>query len=266
VEWSALHGIAEVRTPVLKVSTRTDATSRRYTVRRRGDSFPIEGAQGLSFPFQAPVKLRLTGTRGFQRGIEHAVAVNAPRPSWYATDNGFDSIAAMEDAHRPVVTAAVAALAGSGGNVVDLGCGNGALLDKIAAAARGVLPFGIDLDPARIEHARQLHRDAAADFIVGDIFDDEALWPSGPRFALAIVMPGRLLEAGPERAVSLRAWLGAHCDRLLVYAYGDWLALPGGLPELARQAGLELLDENSDERVALATVVDQVPEEARHGS
>ena len=26
VEWSALHGIAEVRTPILKVSTRTDAT------------------------------------------------------------------------------------------------------------------------------------------------------------------------------------------------------------------------------------------------
>ena len=27
VEWSALHGIAEIRTPVLKVSTRTDATA-----------------------------------------------------------------------------------------------------------------------------------------------------------------------------------------------------------------------------------------------
>ena len=132
VEWSALHGIAEIRTPLLKVSTRTDATPRRYTVQRRGDSYPIEGAQGLSFPFQAPVKLRLTGARGFQRGIEHSVAVNAPRPSWYATDNGFDSIAAMEDAHRPIVTAAVAALAGRRGDVVDLGCGNGALLDKIA--------------------------------------------------------------------------------------------------------------------------------------
>ena len=112
VEWSALHGIAEIRTPLLKVSTRTDATPRRYTVQRRGDSYPIEGAQGLSFPFQAPVKLRLTGARGFQRGIEHSVAVNAPRPSWYATDNGFESIAAMEEAHRPIVTAAVAALAG----------------------------------------------------------------------------------------------------------------------------------------------------------
>jgi 2-polyprenyl-3-methyl-5-hydroxy-6-metoxy-1,4-benzoquinol methylase len=266
VEWSALHGIAEIRTPVLKVSTRTDATARRYVVRRRGDSYPVEGAQGLSFPFQAPVKLRLTGTRGFQRGIEHAVAVTAPRPSWYATDNGFDSIVAMEEAHRPIVTAAVAALAGRGGNAVDLGCGNGALLDKIAAAARGVAPFGIDLDEARIEHARALHRNAAAHFIVGDMFDDEGLWSSDKRFALAILMPGRLLEAGPERAAALRARLRTHCDRLLVYAYGDWLAIPGGLSALARQAGLELPKQNADERVALATVVDKVPEAARHGS
>jgi hypothetical protein len=266
VEWSALHGIAEVRTPVLKVSTRTDATARRYTVRRRGDSYPIEGAQGLSFPFQAPVKLRLTGTRGFQRGIEHSVAVNSPRPSWYATDNGFESIAAMEDAHRPVVTAAVAILAGSGGSVVDLGCGNGALLEKVAAAARGVVPFGIDVDQDRIDHARELHRAAAANFVVADMFDDDGLWSSGKRFALAIVMPGRLLEVGPERAATLRARLQAHCDRLLVYAYGDWLGQPGGLAALARQAGFELVNQISDERVALATVVDQVPEEAHHGS
>lgn len=265
VEWSALHGIAEIKTPVLKVSTRTDATARRYVVRHRGESYPVEGAQGLSFPFQAPVKLRLTGTRGFQRGIEHAVAVNAPRPSWYATDNGFDSIAAMEDAHRPIVAAAVAALA-AGGDVVDLGCGNGALLDKIASAARGVVPFGVDLDPARVEHARALRRGDAANFVAGDIFDDGAIWSPGKRFALAIVMPGRFLEAGPERASALRERLRTRCDQLLVYAYGDWLARAGGLPLLARQAGLELLDEYASERVALATVVDKIPEEERHGS
>ena len=266
VEWSALHGIAEIRTPLLKVSTRTDATPRRYTVQRRGDSYPIEGAQGLSFPFQAPVKLRLTGARGFQRGIEHSVAVNAPRPSWYATDNGFESIAAMEEAHRPIITAAVAALAGSEGAVVDLGCGNGVLLDKMKAAAPGVSPFGIDLDPVHIEHARELHRAAAASFVVGDMFDDEGLWSSGNRFSLAIVMPGRFLEVGPERAVALRARLRTHCDRVLLYAYGDWLARPGGLPALARQARFDLVNQNADERVALATVVDQIPEEAPHGS
>ena len=98
------------------------------------------------------------------------------------------------------------------------------------------------------------------------MFDDEGLWSSGNRFSLAIVMPGRFVEVGPERAVALRARLRTHCDRLLLYAYGDWLARPGGLPALARQARFELVNQNADERVALATVVDQIPEEAPHGS
>jgi hypothetical protein len=52
VEWSALHGIAEIRTPILKVCTRTDATSTKYVVRRLGVSYPEEGAVGLDFPYR----------------------------------------------------------------------------------------------------------------------------------------------------------------------------------------------------------------------
>jgi hypothetical protein len=265
VEWSALHGIAEIKTPVLKVSTRTDATTRRYTVRRRGESYPAEGAHGLAFPFQAPVKLLLSETRGFQRGIDHAVAINAPRPTWYATDNGFDSIAAMDDAHRPIVTAAARALAGRAGDIIDLGCGNGALLEKITGGTGGVVPFGIDVDATRIEHARTLHPAASSNFVVGDIFDD-ALWSAGRRYSLGILMAGRLLEAGPDRAAALRARLATCCDQLLVYAYGDWLARAGGLPALARDAGFQVLDSNNGTGAALATIVDKIPEEVGHGS
>jgi SAM-dependent methyltransferase len=233
-------------------------------VRRRGAAFPAEGANGLSFPFEAPVKLHLSETRGFQRGIEHAVSVSAPRPSWYASDNGFESIAAMDDAHRPIVTAAVAALAGRRGNIVDLGCGNGALLDKIVASTRGVVPFGVDVDPTRIEHARTLHSNGADNFIDADIFDESELWSGDRRFALAVLMPGRLLEAGPERSAALRSRVGSRCDQLLVYAYGDWLA-DGGLTALARRAGLQLLNETNGGRVALATIVDTALEEVGHG-
>jgi uncharacterized protein len=49
VEWTALHGIAEIKTPLLKVATNTDVTSQRRMVSRRGDSYPIEGARGLAF-------------------------------------------------------------------------------------------------------------------------------------------------------------------------------------------------------------------------
>jgi hypothetical protein len=52
-EWSALHGIAEIRTPIVKIVTRTDATATCYVVRRAGTSYPAEGAYGLDFPFQA---------------------------------------------------------------------------------------------------------------------------------------------------------------------------------------------------------------------
>jgi hypothetical protein len=53
-QWSALHGIAEIKTPVLRFITRTDATPNKYIVNWKGSSYPTEGATGLSFPFAAP--------------------------------------------------------------------------------------------------------------------------------------------------------------------------------------------------------------------
>ena len=53
VSWSALHGIAEVKTPLLKLSTSTDATSCRYVVNRVGERYPEVGAKGFGFPYQS---------------------------------------------------------------------------------------------------------------------------------------------------------------------------------------------------------------------
>jgi hypothetical protein len=69
VEWSGLHGIAEIKTPVLKVSSNTDATARKYVVQRAGDSYPLEGVHGLNFPYQVPERLYLTESRGFRQGL-----------------------------------------------------------------------------------------------------------------------------------------------------------------------------------------------------
>jgi siroheme synthase len=57
-EWTALHGIAEVRTPILKFRTATDATASKYTVRWAGRSFPQDGAAGLGFPYRAALAPR----------------------------------------------------------------------------------------------------------------------------------------------------------------------------------------------------------------
>ena len=78
VEWSALHGIAEIRTPILKISTRTDATARRRSVRwtARDEAYPAEGARGVRFPYVTSRKPRLTTTAGYRRGLVNTSAGN----------------------------------------------------------------------------------------------------------------------------------------------------------------------------------------------
>lgn len=51
-EWSALHGIAEIRTPIVKISTTTDATAEKRIIQWIGKGYPPGGARGLAFPFQ----------------------------------------------------------------------------------------------------------------------------------------------------------------------------------------------------------------------
>jgi hypothetical protein len=74
VEWSALHGIAVIKTPVLKICTKTDSTPRKYTVRCAGSRYPVEGAQGLTFPYHMPAQPLLTLSPGFQRGLVNPIA------------------------------------------------------------------------------------------------------------------------------------------------------------------------------------------------
>ncbi|MGH7346434.1 MAG: hypothetical protein ACREK4_16070 [Candidatus Rokuibacteriota bacterium] len=255
VEWSALHGIAEIKTPIVKVSTRTDATPTKYAVRRLGTGYPQEGAQGLRFPFQAAHRSPLiTLSPAFRRGLDAPIAPSAPLPEAYASDNGFSSRAAMDRAHQPIVELATAVLSGRPGEVLDLGCGNAALMKKIAAAVPGVVPFGIDTDPERVARARELLPEFAANFAVGDLFDTDELWPDGRRYSLILLMPGRLLEVGPERAARLRARLEAHGERVLMYAYGEWLTRYRNLHGLIRKAGFAPLSAGIDGTASLATL------------
>ncbi len=250
VEWSALHGIAEIKTPILKVVSRADATRSKYTVRRPGTAYPEAGAQGLKFPYQMPRKT-ITESRGYKRGLDNPIEAARARPGWYASDNGFASIAAMDQAHTPIIGVADATLDGEAASVLDLGCGNGALLEGLRDANPKVVPYGVEIDAERLEHARTLFPDHVENFTVGDMFSEE-IWQAGRRYALVLLMPGRLLEAGPERAAWLREQIKAHCDHVLVYAYGDWLTKYRDLQGLARRAGLSLLSSGSGATVSLA--------------
>ncbi len=70
VAWSGLHGIAEVKTPLLKICTRTDAMTFKQTLRLKGESYPKEGAQGVAFPYRQPLKPKVTSSLAFERGLE----------------------------------------------------------------------------------------------------------------------------------------------------------------------------------------------------
>ena len=78
LEWSALHGIAEIVTPFLKVSTTTDATAKKYIVRYHGDSYPDEGATGIVFPYRKAKNNPVTEGKAFQRAFDVPLPPRAP--------------------------------------------------------------------------------------------------------------------------------------------------------------------------------------------
>ncbi|HWB29867.1 MAG TPA: methionine biosynthesis protein MetW [Vicinamibacterales bacterium] len=236
--WSALHGIAEIKTPVLKASTRTDATAHEFLVRKHGDRMPAEAARGLVFPFRPPARPGITQSISFRRGLDASIVPETPPPAWYAPDNGFNTRAAMDEAHRPIVELALETL-GESGTVLDLGCGNGALLKKIADARSGLVPFGVELDETKLAHARELQPAFAANFIAGNMFDGLPL-DADTVYSLVLLMPGRLLEVDETSAARLLNWLRGHVIHLIVYAYGEWLTRHGDLAGLAARAGLTL--------------------------
>ncbi|QWK20802.1 hypothetical protein [Thermus antranikianii] len=62
MEWSVLHGIAEVRTPYFKVATNSIASKEKWTVRLEGN-VPEDAPRGLSYPYRAPAKHSRTTQR-----------------------------------------------------------------------------------------------------------------------------------------------------------------------------------------------------------
>ena len=71
VEWSCLHGIAEVKTPVLKLVTYAEPTAHKHTVRLQGRAYPEEGETGLRHPYRSPVFSKIRDSQAYQDGLVH---------------------------------------------------------------------------------------------------------------------------------------------------------------------------------------------------
>ena len=208
VEWSALHGYAEIKTPVMRVLSTTDTTPAKYVVRSLGDRYPSEGAMGLSFPWK-----RQTGnvqSRGRAFRSFHTLEV---REKWYYADNQFENYKAQEQGHRALVDAikeCAALVAPRQLSVCHLGCGNGALLLEAAEEIEsGLGVHGCDADPDKIAHARKLHKGTGS-WTVANVED----YPLGDY---------DLILHEPEHADDSHcATLAPHARFVALYSYSDW--------------------------------------------
>jgi hypothetical protein len=81
VEWSSLHGIAELKTPIMKVITRTDAFATKLTVRLLGTTYPPEGATGTTFPYIVPLRHARELARCADRTVTQNQAVSPGAPN-----------------------------------------------------------------------------------------------------------------------------------------------------------------------------------------
>ncbi len=57
LEWSANHGIAEIKIPIAKISSRADATAGKIVVQYAGSASPEESARGLGYPYNMAGKI-----------------------------------------------------------------------------------------------------------------------------------------------------------------------------------------------------------------
>jgi len=196
VDYDAAAGLAIVSTPHFRFMTAADPGRRRLA-------------------------------RAAQDGVGPLPLEETPT-AWH--DNGFSSQAAMTAAHAVVLRQI-----GRVNSALDLGCGDGALLEKLARErvwrVDPGLWVGVEADEGRASRGAA-RRGPRVQVLHGKIQDPDLAAASG--FDVVVLMPGRLLEMTAEDATMVRAALPRAGARLVVYSYN------GALAEQCRAAGIAI--------------------------
>jgi SAM-dependent methyltransferase len=206
IEWTSKNGIAEVKTPLFRFSANTDPLSPKAVVHFPGTFVPDEAATGLAFPFIQIQKRKFSESKSFTNSLVDS-------DLWI--HNGFSSRAGMEQAHDVLLEALEGTELDPGSDVLDLGCGNGLLVEKVVTRYVGVTPHGVELNT---ERAKAAYDRLPGGFVfLGDI-RDLGLWDQ--EYDLIIFMPGRLKEMSEDDRLKVMQQL-IKAPRILLYTYQD---------------------------------------------
>jgi len=215
IQWSALHGIAEIKTPILKISTRTDATGDLVVVNRQGFSYPDEGASGVSFPYINKATSIVSKNNSFKRGL-------LLENQWI--DNGFKTFESMINSHKHLMECATILDPVVHYDIIDFGCGNGELLKNIQQRIlKDSTLFGVELSTKNFNNIKYNITDQLeGKFYCDNMFNNAGDWMNR-KYDLAIVMPGRLQESNELQRENFMKWISNNTKWVLFYFYGDWV-------------------------------------------
>lgn len=190
MKWTSLHGVAILTTPVLKVVSSSDPLESQVVIERDG-KFPEAGVNSSEFSSK-PLNLNLPDT-------------------W--TDNGFTSYHAMKQGHD-LILGAIESVSAKKGNIIDFGCGNGVLLERIVRQFGTLIPFGVEFDELRYRRAQN----RVGTIEKCDIFSFKIVG----EYEIALISINRFLEVTKGEALNFLDSVRPVTNTLIVYAYDHW--------------------------------------------
>ncbi len=185
-----------ITTPIVKIITSTDALPEEARIDRPSNLYPAEGATGNGFPFRLPRQL-----------------IQISRNDW--SDNGFASLTSMEQSHDLLVES-TNKVALDAGFVLDLGCGNGLLLERLTKKYAFLQAVGVELDGGRASRARIRH---GGGIYQVDVTDVSAYLGN---YQLVFLSLNRLKELDHAAGYLLLRRLSQHTQYLFLYSYDKW--------------------------------------------